>query len=50
MRQTKDIANDMPWAWLRSGILKRETESLITAAQDQCIRTNYIKARIDKTQ
>ena len=29
---------------------ERETESLITAAQDQCIRTNYIKARIDKTQ
>ena len=45
--QTKDMADDMLWAWLRSGALKRETESLITAAQDQCIRANYIKPRID---
>ena len=29
---------------------KRETESLIIAAQDNAIRTNHIKARIDKTQ
>ena len=50
IRQTKDIADDMSWIWLRSGALKRETESLITAAQYQCIRTNYIKARIDKIQ
>ena len=49
IRQTKDIADDIPWAWLRNGTLKRETESLITATQDRCIRTNYIKARIDKT-
>ena len=40
IRQTKDIADDMSWAWLRSGTLKRETEPLITAEQDQCIRTN----------
>ena len=45
-----DIADDTSLAWLRNGTLRRETESLITAAQDQCIRTNYIKARIDKTQ
>ena len=50
IRQTKEIPDeDASWVWLRSGMLKRETESLITAAQDQCIRTNYIKARIDKT-
>ncbi len=30
--------------------LKRETESLLIAAQDNAIRTNHIKARIDKTQ
>ena len=30
--------------------LKRETESLLKAAQNNVIRTNYIKARIDKTQ
>ena len=35
--------------WLRKGNFKRETESLLTAAQN-AIRTNHIKARIDKTQ
>ena len=36
--------------WLRKGNLKRETESLLTAAQNNAIRTNYIKVRIDKMQ
>ena len=30
--------------------MNRETESLLIAAQDSAIRTNHIKARIDKTQ
>ena len=36
--------------WLRKGNLKRETESLLIAAQNNAIRTNHINARIDKTQ
>ena len=30
--------------------MKRETESLIVAAQNQSIRTNVVKANIDKSQ
>ena len=30
--------------------IERETESLLIAAQNNAIRTNHIKARIDKTQ
>ena len=30
--------------------MKRETESLIVAAQNQSIRRNLVKARIDKSQ
>ena len=30
--------------------MKRETESLIGAAQNQSIRANLVKARIDKSQ
>ena len=29
---------------------KRETKSLLSAAQNNAIRTNHINARIDKTQ
>ena len=36
--------------WLKQAGLKRETESLIMAAQEQAIRTNLIKAKIDKSQ
>ena len=35
------------WAWLRKGYLK-ETEGMIVAAQDQALRTNWIKKHIDK--
>ena len=35
---------------LQNGGLKRETESLIEAAENQSIRTNLVKARIDKSQ
>jgi len=38
------------WRWLQNGDLKRETESLIVAAQNQSIRTNLVKAKIDKSQ
>ena len=30
--------------------MKRETESLIVTAQNQSIRTNVVKAKIDKSQ
>ena len=30
--------------------MKRETESLIVAAQNQSIRTNIVKPKIDKSQ
>ena len=50
LRQTKEVRSDQCWAWLQNGDLKRETESLIVAAQNQSIRTNLVKARIDKSQ
>ena len=49
-RLINNISHEKTWAWLRKGNLKRETESLLMAAQNKAIRTNLIKARIDKTQ
>ena len=49
-RLINTISHDKTWTWLRKGNLKRETESLLIAAQDNAIKTNHIKARIDKTQ
>ena len=36
--------------WLRKGKLKRKTESFQIVAQNNAIRANHIKARIDYTQ
>ena len=44
------ISHEKTRTWLRKGNFKRETESLLIAAQDNHVRTNHIKARIDKTQ
>ena len=49
-RLINNISHDKTWTWLRKGNLKRERESLLMAAQNNAIRTNHIKARIDKTQ
>ena len=49
-RLINNISHQKTWTWLRKGNLKRETESLLLAAQDSAIRTNHTKARIDKTQ
>ena len=49
-RLINTISHEKTLAWLRKGNLKRETESLLIAAQDNAIKTNHIKAGIDKTQ
>ena len=43
------ISHDKTWTWLRKGNFRRETESLLIAAQNSTIRTKHIKAKIDKT-
>ena len=40
--------NYITWSWLKNGEIKKETESFLIAAQDQALRTNAIKAKIDK--
>ena len=49
-RLITNISHEKTWMWLRKGNLKRETESLLITAQNNAIRTNHIKARIDETQ
>ena len=49
-RLIHNISHDKTLTWLRKGSFKRETESLLIVAQVNAVRTNHIKARIDKTQ
>ena len=50
IRLINNISNDKTWTWLRKGNLKRETDSFLIAAQNNAIRTNHIKARLEKTK
>ena len=50
VQQTEEVGNEDRWQCLRNGILNRETESLIFPAQEQAIRTNVIKEKINKSQ
>ena len=45
---TQEVMDAEIWAWMRKGYLKKETEGMIIAAQDQALRTNWIKKNIDK--
>ena len=49
-RLINNISHDKTWTWQRKGNLKRETESLPIAAQNNALRANHIKARTDKMQ
>ena len=48
-RQTKELSSNDTWQWLQRGELKKETEEMIMAAQDQALRTRYIQRAIDGT-
>ena len=49
-RQTSEISREKTWIWPWKVNLKKETEYLLIAAQNNSLRTNYVKAKIDKTQ
>ena len=50
IRETLEkVDQEKTWQWLSRGDLKVGTEALLCAAQEQAIRTNYMKYHIDKT-
>jgi len=42
----EQVDKDKSWLWLSKGDLKVETEALLCAAQEQALRTNYVKESI----
>ena len=49
-RLTSNISHEKTWTWLRKASIKIRIEFLLIATQNNAIRTNHIKARIDKMQ
>ena len=48
LRETKQARKEQSWVGLQNGDLIRETESLIITAQNQSIKINLVKRKIDK--
>ena len=46
-RWSEELGN---WNWLKTGLLKKETEEMLMAAQDQVFKTNSIKGNVNKQQ
>ena len=46
-RQTAELSTQESWQWLQRGELKKETEGMIMAAEEQALRTRYIQRAID---
>ena len=42
--------HEITWLWLCGIKLKKETEYLFIAAQNNALRTNYVKEKIDNTK
>ena len=49
LRQTKEVRSYQSWASLQNEDLKREVESPVVAAQNQSIRPNLVKEKIEKS-
>ena len=45
-QQMKEIAHKMTWTCIRRGNLKRETESLFIVAENNVLKTNFVKKLI----
>ena len=43
------VDKEKSWYWISRGDVKVETEALLCAAQEQALRTNYIKHHIEKS-
>ena len=47
LKDTEKVSTERMWQWLKGGHLKKETEAMVCAAQEQALRLNLIKNHID---
>ena len=46
-RSVSEVADERSWQWLSGGYLTKATEGFILAAQEQAVRTRWVRATID---
>ena len=48
MREIDEVRSQETLNWLKTGLLKKETEGMLMAAQDQALTINSIKSKVDR--
>ena len=46
LKDTEKVSTERTWHWLKGGHLKKETEAIVCAAQEQALLVNSIKKQI----
>ena len=46
-QDVKDVADERSWQWIRSGNVAKSTEGFVFAAQEQALRTRWLRAKIE---
>ena len=48
VEKTRNIIHEFSGKWIRNGFLKKETKGMLFSAQEQVLKTDASKAKIDK--
>ena len=48
--EEEGVDSERSWQWLKAGFLTKSSEGFIIAAQEQALRTKWVKATIDKVE
>ena len=50
MSKKDKVRSQETWNWLKTALLKKETEGMLMDAQDEALRTNIVRRKRGKNQ
>ena len=47
-RDVQEVAGSRSWQWIRGGYFAKSTEVFVFAAQEQALRTRFLRATVER--